>query len=175
MRLFRAVCVPDLFEVFGQQLLAGLADGDRSAADELLHAVGFEQVEERLRLGLVARLLDDDVLRIDLQNADIVLAHEAFDVAAPRHLVEGDLLPDHLVGGVDKALQHIDLLFDLPCEQFDALGAGPQDDRVLVDSRQGRFRGRDALDIDVAAGEDRGDLVEQPHLVLRKYGDDVLL
>ena len=104
---------------------------------KLLHAVGFEQVEERLRLGLVARLLDDDVLRIDLQNADIVLAHEAFDVAAPRHLVEGDLLPDHLVGGVDKALQSRRSSFRSAVRAVRCARAGPQDDRVLVDSRQG--------------------------------------
>ena len=112
---------------------------------------------------------------VDFEDADVVLAHEALDAAAARHLVEGDLLLHHFVGGVDEGLQHVDLLFDLPHQLFDPFRSGADDDRELMDARQRRLGGREALDIDVAAGENRGDLVQQTHFVFRKYGDDILL
>ena len=102
-------------------------------------------------------------------------AHELFDVAAARDLVEGDLLLHDFVGGVDEDLQHVDLLLDLPRELVDLSGVGAHDDREFVDARERRFGGREALDVDIAAGEDRGDLAQQTHLVLRKYGDDIFL
>lgn len=123
----------------------------------------------------MARLLDHDVVVVDFEDADVVLAHEALDAAAARHLVEGDLLLHHFVGGVDEGLQHVDLLFDLPHQLFDPFRSGADDDRELMDARQRRLGGREALDIDVAAGENRGDLVQQTHLVFDRYGNAVFM
>ena len=84
----------------------------------------------------MARLLDHDVVVVDFEDADVVLAHEALDAAAARHLVEGDLLLHDLVGGVDEGLQHVDLLFDLPHQLVDPFRSGADDDRELMDARQ---------------------------------------
>ncbi len=64
---------------------------------------------------------------------------------------------------------------DLPRELFDPFGTGAHNDREFVDARERRFGSGQTLDIDIAAREDRGDLAQQTHLVLRKYGDDILL
>ena len=87
----------EFFEVFVEQLAPRFDDGHRAAAHELLHAEGLQQAKQRLRLGLMAGFLDDDVVVVDLQNADIVLAYEFLDVAAARDFIKGDLLLNDFV------------------------------------------------------------------------------
>lgn len=113
------------------------------------------------------RFFDDDVVVVDLQDADIVLAYEFLDVAAARDFIKGDLLLHDFVRGVDEDLEHVDLLLDLPRELLDPVGAGADDDREFMDARERRLGSRQAFDVDVAAREDRRDLAQQPDLVLR--------
>ena len=123
----------------------------------------------------MAGFFDDDVVVVDLQDADIVLAYEFLDVAAARDFIKGDLLLHDFVRGVDEDLEHVDLLLDLPRELLDPVGAGADDNREFMDARERRLGSRQAFDVDIAAREDRRDLAQQPDLVLRKYGDDILL
>ncbi len=138
----------EFFEVFVEQLAPRFDDGHRAAAHELF---ARRRVASRRNSACVSALwpvfFDDDVVVVDLQDADIVLAYEFLDVAAARDFIKGDLLLHDFVRGVDEDLEHVDLLLDLPRELLDPVGAGADDDREFMDARERRLGSRQAFDV----------------------------
>ncbi len=98
-------------------LCAALGDANATRTHELEHAVEFVQffVERENVLGETS-LLDDCIGGVDLDNAAVVEANHAADVAVVdkhrgAHFVKGCLVDEDFIVGVVVCLKHLDASF----------------------------------------------------------------
>ena len=124
----------------------------------------------------MAGLLDHDVVVVDFEDADVVFRTRLFDAAAARHLVEGDLLLHHFVGGGVDEVFSTSIFFSI-CRTDLSTRSGPVR-TTIVNLWMPASADSEVVRLSILTsrlGENCGDLVQQTHLVFRKYSDDILL
>ncbi len=116
----------DLFAGFGQfEILeffveagAVFDDGDAGAAHEFDEAVGFEGFDEPVGLFALTGGLEDGVVFADHDGTGAVFTKQSFDLdlfgdLICRDFIQGQLLPDDLVVGIEIGFEDLDLFLQL--------------------------------------------------------------
>ena len=169
----------ELFQ-FLVEAVAVLDDGYPGAAYEFDEAIGFQDFDELVGLLSLPGGLEDGVVFADHYCAGSVFAEEAFHLDLfgyffRRHFVKGHLLPDDLVIGIVIGFEDVHLFFYLAAELSHYFFRLVDDDGEAMDAFRLGGGGVEALDIDLTAGEEDGDAVEQADLIFRVDRDGVLL
>ena len=140
------------------------------------HAAGLEVVAQGFDLFFGAGAFEDDVVGVDFDHAGVVVFQTGVSVVAEgvgRDFVQGDLLGGDVAGAVFVGAEHFDDAFDAAQHAAGGVFAGEGVDGEHADPFHGGFAHFQALDVDLATGEDGGDPTEDADLVFGEDGDDI--
>jgi hypothetical protein len=177
--LFAGLGQFEFFELF-VEAVAVFDDGDAGAANEFDESEGFEYGNEPVGLFALAGGFEYGIVFTDHDGAGAVFTEESFYLylfgdLVGGHFVEGQFLPDDLFVGIVIGLEDLDLFFQLAAEFAHYFFGFVDDDGEAVDAFDFGRRGVEALDIDLPAGEQDGDAVDEADLVFRVDGDGIFL